>query len=147
MEEILQREIVDETDRFSELAHTQHTAMSLHTTHTHTTSSSHTPPPHHTPHLLITHPTSPPCYTHTQHITAPSHTHTHHTLTLPPHTHHISPPTHPHPVDNRTLKPRERKHVEIGDFVDPSPSDTPILSSQQQLAIYQFLSTGEYGYI
>jgi len=180
VEEILQREIVDETDRISELASCvhAHTTIPLHPIHTaqHVTAPSHACPKkkqhnHTTHHLPITHThiTSLSCTT--PHITtAPSHTHTYtHTHAHIPHT-HPSPPHHtlhitslhtayhfpithtiphltslshnPHTVDNRTLKPRERKHVEIGDFVDPSPSDTPILSSQQQLAIYQFLSTG-----
>lgn len=43
-------------------------------------------------------------------------------------------------LDNRTLKPREHKLMDFGEFIDPS-DNTPVLSSQQRLAIYQFLST------
>ena len=46
------------------------------------------------------------------------------------------------PVDNRTLKPREHKLMDFGEFIDPS-DNTPVLSSQQRLAIYQFLSTSK----
>jgi len=120
---------------FPSHTHTHHLPVMHHTTyhhcsftHTYTHTHAHIPhthpsPPHHTLHITSLHTAYHFPITHTiPHLTSLSH--------------------NPHTVDNRTLKPRERKHVEIGDFVDPSPSDTPILSSQQQLAIYQFLSTG-----
>ena len=106
MEEILKREIVDETDRFSELA----ARMSV---------------------LMMMEASCPLSFGVCIHTLILSVFSTHTTL---------SPLT----VDNRTLKPRERKQLDFRDFVDPSPSDTPILSAQQQLAIYQFLSTGEW---
>lgn len=106
VEEILKREIVDETDRFSELA----ARMSV---------------------LMMMEASCPLSFGVCIHTLILSVFSTHTTL---------SPLT----VDNRTLKPRERKQLDFRDFVDPSPSDTPILSAQQQLAIYQFLSTGEW---
>ena len=45
-------------------------------------------------------------------------------------------------VDNRTLKPRERRQIDVGDFMVPSKA--AILSPQQRLAVYQFLSSGIY---
>ena len=109
VEEILKREIVDETDRFSELA----TRMTV---------------------LMMMEASCPlSCDPHTYNLI-----NTHHTPHLP-HTLHT--------VDNRTLKPRVQKQVDFRDFVDPSPSDAPILSAQQQLAIYQFLSTGEWYFL
>lgn len=43
-------------------------------------------------------------------------------------------------VDNRSWKPRERKQVDVGDFM--VPSESAILSPQQRLAVYQFLISG-----
>ena len=110
MEEILKREIVDETDRFSELAARMAVLMMMEA--------------------------SCPCpmvyaSTHLQSVLLIN-THLPHTL---------------YTVDNRTLKPRVQKQVDFRDFEDPSPSDTPILSAQQQLAIYQFLSTGKWYFL
>ena len=44
-------------------------------------------------------------------------------------------------VDNRSLKPRQRNQVDIGGFMGDSPRDRPHMSSQQRLAVYQFLSS------
>lgn len=41
-------------------------------------------------------------------------------------------------VDNRTFKPRKAKTVDVGEFMDFANT----LTSQQRLAVYQFLSTG-----
>lgn len=42
-------------------------------------------------------------------------------------------------VDNRTWQPHaKRKHFNVGEFMEPS--QTLMLSSQQRLAVYQFLT-------
>lgn len=46
-------------------------------------------------------------------------------------------------MDNRSLKPRQRKQVDIGGFIDEAHPDRPHISSQQRLAIYQFLSSSK----
>ena len=48
-----------------------------------------------------------------------------------------------YPVDNRSLKPRKRNQVDIGGFMGEAPVDRPHISSQQRLAIYQFLSSSK----
>ena len=46
-------------------------------------------------------------------------------------------------VDNRTWQPHaKRKHFNVGEFMEPS--QTLMLSSQQRLAVYQFLTGKHY---
>ena len=46
------------------------------------------------------------------------------------------------PVDNRSFKPRaSARTIDVGEFADGTTTNS--LSSQQRLAVYQFLSTGE----
>ncbi|CAI7993257.1 Metal transporter CNNM2 [Geodia barretti] len=44
-------------------------------------------------------------------------------------------------MDNRSQKPRQRNQVDVGGFMGDSPRDRPHMSSQQRLAVYQFLSS------
>ena len=52
---------------------------------------------------------------------------------------HICPPHFVYVVDNRTWKPHaKRKQFNVAKFMEPS--ETFMLSSQQRLAVYQFLT-------